>query len=363
MGLSATVDRLLGRLALGRLHVLPVEVPGAGELRMRLEHACRVRGWPLATSPADADLLVVCGSEPHGDLAAALDRVWQAMPGPRVRGTLSAVPELPGVLDELAADYLAWNRAEDPLPSAEPDQHGGHDMGDHDMGDMDMGDHMGDMDMGGPGGIALASGADDRDGLEMDVLHLPLGPALPDWPAGLSLLLTLQGDVVAAVEVTAAQRIPVHDPFAYRLDWAARLLQLTGAGALADRVLAARDHRLGLTGSGPDPVDLRRRIARSWPLKRALRGVGPVDAVDVPVEWGGDCYDRLLRLVDPGNDRTAPGPAVQDLPALAELLPGLLTGSELADVRLTVASLAGLAFIAAETSAGSPVDHPVGAAG
>ncbi|GAB2877798.1 hypothetical protein GCM10022245_11220 [Streptomyces mayteni] len=33
-------------------------------------------------------------------------------------------------------------------------------------------------------GIPLAERGDDRDGLRLDVLRLPLGPVLLDWPAG-----------------------------------------------------------------------------------------------------------------------------------------------------------------------------------
>src|SRR5699024_755889 len=57
----------------------------------------------------------------------------------------------------------------------------------------------GGMDMA-PGGIPLAQGGDDRHGLEMDVLHLALGPVLPFWPAGLVLRCSLQGDVVVGAE-------------------------------------------------------------------------------------------------------------------------------------------------------------------
>ncbi len=75
--------------------------------------------------------------------------------------------------------------------------------------DMDMGGDDMDMDMDmemAPSGIPLAEGGEDRDGLEMDVLHLPLGPVLPHWPAGLVLRCALQGDVVveATAEVLAA---------------------------------------------------------------------------------------------------------------------------------------------------------------
>src|SRR5699024_7110981 len=76
--------------------------------------------------------------------------------------------------------------------------HGGMDHSGHGShGGMDYSGHggHGGMDMA-PEGISLAQGGQDRDGLEMDVLHLPLGPVLPFWPAGLVLDCSLQGDVV-----------------------------------------------------------------------------------------------------------------------------------------------------------------------
>src|SRR5260370_2487867 len=76
----------------------------------------------------------------------------------------------------------------------------GHDMGG--MGGMDMGG----MDMGGmgmPAGLPMAGRGADRDGLRLDQLHVPLGPVLPDWPAGLVVHLALQGDVVQHAEAQA----------------------------------------------------------------------------------------------------------------------------------------------------------------
>src|SRR5699024_11402590 len=70
--------------------------------------------------------------------------------------------------------------------------HGGMDHSGHGShGGMDHSGHSGHGGHGGmdmaPEGISLAQGGQDRDGLEMDVLHLPLGPVLPFWPAGLVL--------------------------------------------------------------------------------------------------------------------------------------------------------------------------------
>jgi hypothetical protein len=73
------------------------------------------------------------------------------------------------------------------------------DMGHGDHGDMaDM--HMAGMRMGtGPvRGLPMAHEGDDRVGLRLDRLHVPLGPVLPDWPAGLVVRLTLQGDARGA---------------------------------------------------------------------------------------------------------------------------------------------------------------------
>jgi len=65
------------------------------------------------------------------------------------------------------------------------DEHEGHDHEGH--------DHHHDMK---PGGLAMAKRAEDRDGLKLDVLHVPLGPILYAWPAGLYLETTMQGDVI-----------------------------------------------------------------------------------------------------------------------------------------------------------------------
>ena len=52
-------------------------------------------------------------------------------------------------------------------------------------------------------GLPMADRGEDRDGLKLDQLHVPLGPVLPDWPAGLVVRVTLQGDVVQHAEADA----------------------------------------------------------------------------------------------------------------------------------------------------------------
>ena len=193
-------------------HVLVVEVPGHWIARVGVERAARERGWHRALSPADADVLVVCG-EPVGELADVVDRVWEQMPGPRTRVEVADPEQADAALDRAREALLdlpamredARSRATEPKTDQGDMDDGDMDHGDMDHGDMDHGDmDHGDMDHGdmemSPGGIPLAEGGEDRDGLEMDVLHVPLGPVLPHWPAGLVLRCTLQGDVIVSAE-------------------------------------------------------------------------------------------------------------------------------------------------------------------
>ncbi|MGI8458285.1 MAG: hypothetical protein ACR2LI_09255 [Propionibacteriaceae bacterium] len=348
MGLTDRLGAALSGLGSRRLHVLVVEAPGAFDLRVRVDRAVTGRGWCAALSPADADALVVCGISPEPAFADAVEVVWGQLPGPRVRTEVSDPSRVDAVLDELAWSYQHWNPAADPVPTDHPT---GQEDGDDDMSGMDddmSGDDMSGMDgmdMSGPGGVPLASGAADRDGLEMDVLHLPLGPVLPSWPAALTVSCTLQGDVIVAVDVqlTAAQAddepgVDQAQPLAYRLDVAAQLLDLAGAGDLAVRARRARN--LSLDGADPGLVALRRRVGRTPLLRWSLRRVGDITQVTAaehrwPKAWVGDAYDRLGRLLEPPPDSSLA------LTAVAAALPVLLPGAELGSARLTVASLLG----------------------
>jgi hypothetical protein len=343
--------------------VLVVEVPGHWTTRVNLERAIRERGWHRALSPADADVLLVCGV-PGAELAAAVDRVWEQMPGPRVRFDVLDAADAEAALDR-ARDALldASSLREDARTrTTEPDMdHGDMDHGDMDHGDMDHGD----MDMS-PGGIALAGGGEDRDGLEMDVLHLPLGPVLPAWPAGLVLRTTLQGDVIVAAEVEQLQAAPSNEPStqptsprpltaAVRLDNAARLLALAGWQAAASQAERVRDAAMAGESTDrvrDDAVALLRRVARSRMLRWSLRRVRPVDDSDLadhawPSWWAGDVHDRLLagldRAVSVLSDGESPEewtrPDEEPAPDLSAALPELVTGLDLATARLVVASL------------------------
>ncbi|WP_341241388.1 hypothetical protein, partial [uncultured Nocardioides sp.] len=189
---------------------------------------------------------------------------------------------------------------------------------DMDHGDMDHGDmDHGDMEMA-PGGIPLAEGDDDRDGLEMDVLVHPLGPLLDHWPGGLELHTRLHGDVVAHVEVQRPAS-PTHVPAAVAAwDAVARVLSLVGDDVWAARARMVRDQHPGpeLDGGGGR---VRARLARL-----ARHHVLPHSVTDV--------LGRLLdERIDASTHRL-------DDAALASLL----EGHDLGDVRLLVAAHAPL---------------------
>jgi hypothetical protein len=334
------VSDLLARLGVARLHLLLVDLPGALDIRVHVERACVIRGWRLALSPADADALVVCGSSADSALVDAVEQVWAQLPGPRVRTQVRDVGQVDEMLNGILVPYRGWTTQRDPGTAAShvpDDDHGMDDGGsDGEMADMDM-------DMSGPGGIPLASGEDDRDGLEMDVLHLQLGPVLAFWPSAIIACCTVHGDVITHVEV---RHFPTNEPSTraesasdravYRLHCVTQLLALAGAENLAALARGCRDR--AADGEGPDLTTLRRRVERSRFLRWSLRDIGVIAEPAArehgwPSAWLGDVYDRFRRLLEEPTD------AGLSVAAVAAALPDLLAGAELASARLTVASL------------------------
>jgi hypothetical protein len=266
-------------------------------------------------------------------------------------------------------------------------------MGGHDMGaGHDMGGHGHGHDMGPVAGLPLAGRAPDRDGLKLDVLHVPLGPVLPFWPAGLRVALSVQGDVVqeatvATVGLAHATEVPFWDEpmlralagqrvqagevarrrAASHLDSLVRLLGVAGwdvpavrCAVLRDRVLDGERAGALVEAFGP----LARRLTGSRVLRGMTVGLGDVDGgicdragVSGPAAIAaGDVWARFQRWVRLTGDDLArvddlswvtdvEGPRGRlDRPeppsvALLAVLPGLLVGAELAGVRLIVASL------------------------
>jgi len=356
------VSQVLARYAVRRAHVLVVEVPGHWGLRMALERDVVSRGWRLSESPADADVLAVCGA-PGRQLGELVERVWTQLPGPRVRLEVTEALAVRAAVDgaaERLAD-IASHRAdafqrEDARRSVSPHEGMGHEgMGHEGMGHEGM----------APDGIPLAQGGEDRDGLEMDALHLPLGPVLRNWPAGLVLRLTLQGDVVthaqtlvvdAGHEAGAPGAAPGADPTAvapWLCDNAASVLALAGWPDGASTAVRVRDKLLEEADDPSALRDLERlrgRVRRSRMLRWSLRGIGTLradnlDRCGLPAQLVGDVYDRLLSMLDAaGASRQLLGTMSPAGPASSaaalRALPGLVAGLDLAAVRLVVSSLA-----------------------
>jgi len=392
----------LAALAVRRAHVLLVELPGQWALRASVEREVISRGWALSDSPAASDVLVVCGV-PGAEMRSLIDTVWDQLPGPRVRVSVTTTGDVGDCLDEATSQLVDTARhvrdardrpgSSTPLPEGSDSQmgHGGTDHGDMDHGDMEHGgmdhggtDHgdmeNGDMDHGGmdhgdmemsPGGIPLAQGGEDRDGLEMDVLHLTIGPVLRRWPAGLVLRCSLHGDVLADVEASlvdsgtrspteAAADVDAGAPpsgfavAARHCDDVASLLGVAGWPDGESSARRVRDLLLGADRTSPDEVvtevhHLEKQIRRSPGLRWSLRGLGRLSverlaADGLPDHWRGDVHDRLLAKAALAREQAVRGHgAASGWPrwSLAQqaAVPLLLSGLDLATARLVVASL------------------------
>ncbi|MGI5416207.1 hypothetical protein [Actinomadura luteofluorescens] len=274
----------LGRFAARRPFVVSA-ADGTSD-RLAVERAMRGRRWRPALSPAETGMLVVCGN-PGPALAGAIDVVWRDMPEPRVRVSAS---DLEGV-------------AGGPRPALDLDA--------------DMADR-----------------ADDRDGLKLDVLHVPLGPVLSYWPAGLRVDLTLQGDVVQEAEVTAVDTgggtFWTEDrQAASRLDGLSRLLHVAGWEAAGERAAVLRDDAL----NGPADDALMRRFASFARMVGRSRALGWMTRGLVK-----ERLDERLRDIGAALEGRPVRPR-ETWDETAAVLPVLLSGAELARARLIVASL------------------------
>ncbi|MFD4259786.1 hypothetical protein ACFWR9_19720 [Streptomyces sp. NPDC058534] len=447
---------LLRRTAMQRPAVLAVALPGATEVRLAVEAEVRRQGWPVADAPADADLLVICGA-PESEGAEWLDGIQRSMPEPAVRIVVQEAGQVARALDTARSGLTdraatpgeadTGNRPEAATSEAHDGQHGhgpahhhgvphgssGPDAPDeqghhnhstnHGHGDqaghsdheghenhqpddhaahMDHQDHSGPMDhmghhmhaTGEVAGLPMAERSDDRDELRLDQLHVPIGPGLTDWPMGLILRLTLQGDVVQGVEldhlpVPSGLRLPFWDEPWLRaaqgeevtrgsaarrrceshLDSAGRLLAVVGWRDVAARFRRLRDELLAGASREGISRSLRgalRRVERSRTLRWSITGLGELSSsraqaagVTGPaLAADGDAYDRLRmwlseiercleglddeRLLTPDELSGPRGRLDRSQPpsrALLDTLPELLTGAEFACARIIVASL------------------------
>ncbi|MEU9605528.1 hypothetical protein [Streptomyces sp. NPDC048057] len=363
MGLRAA----LRRAAVARPGVLLVARPGATAVRLAAEAEVHRRGWPRVAAPAAANLLVVAGDGAGGD--DWVEAVWRQVPAPRARVVLPTPSSVAAQLDAGAAlltqvpappDSYALTGLKEP---EEPK---------------------------GPNGAerSMADRADDRDGLRLDLLHLPLGPALTDWPCGLVLDTALQGDVVQRADVRCLPAPEGTEPYwnepwlralrgqavtrdeaarrrcAAHLDSLGRFLAVSGWPAAAASARRLRDGVLA--GSTPDPGPFVRRVARSRTLRWLTAGLGPLPSLRAhqlgvtgpALVADGDALDRVHVWLDdvvrsaadfgdlrplPRTDALGPRGRV-DRPqppsaALLLALEHLLPGAEFAAARLIVASL------------------------
>jgi hypothetical protein len=169
------VTGLLLRAGATRPHVMIAAMPGGTDVRLTAEEQLRRRGWPVALTPADADVLLIAGIA-AADIAGAVEAAWAAVPAPRARAHATRPDDVAPALDAARAELASAADQRRSASARHPGNHREHDMADR---------------------------AEDRDGLKLDQLHVPLGPLLPDWPAGLVARLTLQGDVVQHAEAAA----------------------------------------------------------------------------------------------------------------------------------------------------------------
>ncbi|MFD5137157.1 hypothetical protein ACFWMX_13085 [Streptomyces sp. NPDC058378] len=396
------------RAAAARPRVLVVCMPGGAAVRMAAERHLRLRDWPPATTPAQADLLFVAGP-PCAYLHTAVERLWQDLPAPRARAHVRTADGVLAALDAARArlDSPAAQREQEPpaeTDSRQPQDRRREQSSDQgekrgDGGDAHE-DHQGHGGHGGhggmemPGGLPMAGQGEDRDGLTLDRLHVPLGPLLSDWPTGLTLRLVLQGDVVQAADLDEEPLVasrPVESfwvqPWlrsaageavgsgeaarrraAARLDSLGRLLVVAGWPAEAMKARRLRDDLLDGAPAAALASRLERlgrRVGRSRTLFWLTRGLGVLTAQDAQAagvsgpaaradgdvaaryrQWLTDIRLDVARLDDPSAldpaeesprgrwDARQPPSA-----ALVGLLPQLLDGTELAAARLIVASL------------------------
>jgi hypothetical protein len=301
--------------------VLFVPVPGQASLRWAAERWLDDRGWLLAESPADADVLLECG-EPGPELSQRARVAWEAMPGPRTRARLLAADRVGAVLTEAQVRLrdLGAQRAEAagrtaPVPPAEQGDDGGMDHGGMDMGGMDV---------ALPGGLSMADRVEDRDGLRLEGVVLRWGPLLPGWPAGLELDVVLSGDVLTTVHVRQldAGPEPAGTPAVQALDALSQLAYAAGWHDGAIRARRARDEG----GSGPLTEDVLRRLGSARVLRWSLR--------DLPGPAGRSLVEHLDLLIAVARGERGP----EATPATADELGAALTGLELGSASVVVAA-------------------------
>lgn len=309
--------------------VFPVTGAGAREAVQDLSRDPRL---DVVDTPRRANVLFLAGEVPSG-LADAAAAAHDAMSHPRcsvawpvgastgpVAGPFVGVDVVEGTDDEAAAavvtchrELLGGDRASEPALLLDADPAPWRGVGPYGQGGTGM--------TGGvPYGRPMAGRADDRDGLTLDQLPVRMGPLLAPLPPGLTLHVTLQGDVVQDVDVednpfdgvvapapaglapflrAVTEPVPVAElelaRARHHLRWLARALAVHGLGALARRVLRLAG---GLGPSDGDAVDaLARTVRRTGVLRWATAGVG-VASAEALADAGAGPVGRGVGLAD-----------------------------------------------------------------
>lgn len=307
----------------------------------------------VVDSPRQANVLLVAGAIPES-LGEALQQVHDSMSHPRC--TVLAGPEASGgdvgeLLPDavVAADerslvdailrthreLLTHRRASEGalLPDVDPAPW---------RGEGPYGQGGSGMTGGTPYGRPMAGLADDRDGLRLDVVSLPVGPFFPRFPPGLTLEIQWAGDIVVEASVGpnpfvggdagAPDGSPLLRPFVRALTEPVPIAELELARArahlrwLADALLAHGLHALGCRalalagGLGPDDSGVVLRLGRTleWTqvLRWSTRGVGRLEAAAVkglgvgPIARASGLAEDA-RLEDPAYRQLGFEPVVQ----------------------------------------------------
>jgi Respiratory-chain NADH dehydrogenase, 49 Kd subunit len=179
---------------------------------------------------------------------------------------------------------------------------------------------------GTPYGRPLALRAPARDGLELDVLPITVGPWFPGLPAGLALRISFQGDIAQVVEVIPSDLVgfeshgglvaTVGEPMLIRdlemararrhLEWMADTFRTAGvdrAALVAGRIAAT------VRAGDTDPVDRLVAAARRSLLRpMSLGGVGILPA-DIDLSGLGP----VARAAGADDDLRACEPAYREL--------------------------------------------------
>ncbi|WP_100497639.1 hypothetical protein [Geodermatophilus chilensis] len=297
-------------------------------------------------SPAQADLVVILG-EPGPQLAHAVDVVWSQVPAPRHRMYVRDGVDVAVALDRGVQDLLgrAGSSAREvgrpPPASFLGSDDGGHEGMDHGGGHEGHHMHHG----GEVAGLPMAMTGPDRDGLELDVLKVSLGPVHPGWPTGLVLRAELQGDVLAGADLSwidaesVSEVGPSLDARQSALDHLARFLVVAGWPTAARDARRARDglrseEHARRTAAQRLAEEVTGKVLGSRTLAWAIAGAGRSQR-DRGTSSAHPVLGRLRHWCDLAVGRDSanpPTPSLQDLAASLE-------GTEIGTARLIVASL------------------------